>query len=181
MENTPEWEPIEFQATGFDQRSKAYRRQQNAYQAAPVDGQQLQQQPPSQPQPQPQSILQPQSQQLSQQPQRTLQGEQQGDRQSEQQGDRQAEQYGVRQEARSHSQYQELQRPLYVNSALRGAQPRRQREQAPQSQQWHPQTQTRPLATTYREITPFPQQPTHRISDRPPDLPHDLYKTLPPR
>jgi uncharacterized membrane protein YgcG len=39
----------------------------------------------------------------------------------------------------------------------------------------------RPPATAYREITPFPQQPTIGVLDRPPELPHDPYKTLPPR
>jgi hypothetical protein len=39
----------------------------------------------------------------------------------------------------------------------------------------------RPPATAYREITPFPQQPTIGVLDRPPRLPHDPYKTLPPR
>ncbi|PWO19952.1 flavin-binding monooxygenase protein, partial [Pyrenophora tritici-repentis] len=100
---------------------------------------------------------------------------------SQQQGDQQGEQYGVRQGVRSHSQYQELQRPLYVSNTLDGQQPRRQREQTTQPQQWYPQTQTRPPATAYREVTPFPQQPTNRVPDRPLGLPHDPYKTLPPR
>jgi len=43
------------------------------------------------------------------------------------------------------------------------------------------QTQTQPPATSYREVTPFPQQPANRVPDRPPDLSHDPYKTLPPR
>ncbi|KAF1360712.1 hypothetical protein EJ07DRAFT_85816, partial [Lizonia empirigonia] len=39
MENTPEWDPVEFQAMEFDQRSRAYKRQQNTKHAIPVTGQ----------------------------------------------------------------------------------------------------------------------------------------------
>ncbi|KAF2023535.1 hypothetical protein EK21DRAFT_105246 [Setomelanomma holmii] len=35
-ENSPEWDPAEFKATKFDERYKAYQRQQSAHQAAPV-------------------------------------------------------------------------------------------------------------------------------------------------
>ncbi|KAI1675845.1 PAT1 domain containing protein [Pyrenophora tritici-repentis] len=156
-ENAPEWDPAEFKAEKFDERSEAYQRQQNAHLAAPMDRQLPQPQPPPQ--------LQPQ-------PQRPSQGEQQGDQQGEQ--------YGVRQGVRSHSQYQELQRPLYVSNTLDGQQPRRQREQTTQPQHWHPQPQTqRPPTTAYREITPYPQQPIMGVPDRPPEPLHDPYKTLP--
>ncbi|KAI1521713.1 repeatdomain containing protein, partial [Pyrenophora tritici-repentis] len=144
-ENPPEWDPVEFKVTKFDERSEAYQRQQNSRQAAPADRQQ-----------------------------------QQDDRQGDQQDSRQGEQYRARQGVRSHPQYQELQQPPYAINAYAGPQPR-QTEQAMQPQQWYPQTQTRPPATAYREVTPFPQQPTNRVPDRPLGLPHDPYKTLPPR
>ncbi|KAF7451466.1 PAT1 domain containing protein [Pyrenophora tritici-repentis] len=144
-ENAPEWDPAEFKAEKFDERSEAYQRQQNAHLAAPIDRQA--QQPLQQTQP-----LEP----LQPQPQRPSQGEQ----------------YRVRQGVRSHPQYQELQQPPYAINAYAGPQPR-QTEQAMQPQQWYPQTQTRPPATAYREVTPFPQQPTNRVPDRPLGLPHD--------
>ncbi|KAF2025793.1 hypothetical protein EK21DRAFT_103653 [Setomelanomma holmii] len=50
-----------------------------------------------------------------------------------------------------------------------------------QSQQGRSQQQTRPPATAYREVTPFLQQPTNVVPGRLPELPHDLYKTLPLR
>ena len=150
-ENPPEWDPVEFQATKFDERSEAYKRQQSAHQVAPVDIQQPQPQPSQQPQPQ-------LPQQLPPQPQRPPQDE----RQCDQQNDRQREQYGVRQDVRSHSQYQQrLQTQI----------------QAPATTYRDPT----PLPHTYREVTPFPQQPTNRVPDRIPDPPHDPYKTLPPR
>ncbi|KAG9388347.1 hypothetical protein A1F94_001239 [Pyrenophora tritici-repentis] len=123
-ENAPEWDPAEFKAEKFDERSEAYQRQQNAHLAAPIDRQA--QQPLQQTQP-----LEP----LQPQPQRPSQGEQ----------------YRVRQGVRSHPQYQELQQPPYAINAYAGPQPR-QTEQAMQPQQWYPQTQTRPPATAYREI-----------------------------
>ncbi|KAG9377808.1 hypothetical protein A1F94_012211 [Pyrenophora tritici-repentis] len=126
-ENAPEWDPAEFKAEKFDERSEAYQRQQNAHLAAPIDRQA--QQPLQQTQP-----LEP----LQPQPQRPSQGEQ----------------YRVRQGVRSHPQYQELQQPPYAINAYAGPQPR-QTEQAMQPQQWYPQTQTRPPATAYREVTPF--------------------------
>ncbi|KAI1675580.1 hypothetical protein L13192_02327 [Pyrenophora tritici-repentis] len=93
-ENAPEWDPAEFKAEKFDERSEAYQRQQNSRQAAPADRQQVQPRE-QQPQAPPQSQLQPQSQLLPQL-QRPLPGEQQGDRrgnrQSEQQDDRQGDQ-----------------------------------------------------------------------------------------
>ncbi|KAI1675954.1 hypothetical protein L13192_02701 [Pyrenophora tritici-repentis] len=146
---------------------------------APADRQQLQ---PLEQQPQapPQSQLQP-LEQLLPQLQRPLPGEQQDDRQGDQQDSRQGEQYGARQGVRSHPQYQELQQPPYAINAYTGPQPRRQTEQAMRPQQWYPQTQTRPPATAYREVTTFPQQPTNRVPNRPLSLPHNLYKTLPPR
>ncbi|KAK1916808.1 hypothetical protein P3342_004363 [Pyrenophora teres f. teres] len=64
--------------------------------------------------------------------------------------------------------------------ALGGRQPRQQWAQGDRSQSWRPQTQ-RPPTTAYREITPFPQQPIMGVPDRPPELPYDPYKTLPPR
>ncbi|KAF7567022.1 DUF1421 multi-domain protein [Pyrenophora tritici-repentis] len=137
-ENAPEWDPAEFKAEKFDERSEAYQRQQNAHLAAPIDRQA--QQPLQQTQP-----LEP----LQPQPQRPSQGEQ----------------YRVRQGVRSHPQYQELQQPPYAINAYAGPQPR-QTEQAMQPQQWYPQTQTRP------------QRPH---TARPLGLPHDPYKTLPPR
>ncbi|KAF7574817.1 DUF1421 multi-domain protein [Pyrenophora tritici-repentis] len=113
-ENAPEWDPAEFKAEKFDERSEAYQRQQNAHLAAPIDRQA--QQPLQQTQP-----LEP----LQPQPQRPSQGEQ----------------YRVRQGVRSHPQYQELQQPPYAINAYAGPQPR-QTEQAMQPQQWYPQAQT---------------------------------------
>ncbi|KAG9388974.1 hypothetical protein A1F94_001867 [Pyrenophora tritici-repentis] len=58
-ENAPEWDPAEFKAEKFDERSEAYQRQQNAHLAAPIDRQaqqplqQTQPLEPLQPQPQP--------------------------------------------------------------------------------------------------------------------------------
>ena len=79
-ENPPEWDPVEFKVTKFDERSEAYQRQQNAHLVAPMDRQA--QQPLQQTQ-----LLQPLQPQL----QRPLPGEQQGNqrgnRQSEQQDD----------------------------------------------------------------------------------------------
>ncbi|KAI2482480.1 hypothetical protein Ptr902_06861 [Pyrenophora tritici-repentis] len=49
-ENPPEWDPVEFKNAKFDERSEAYQRQKNAHQAAPVDRQLSQPQPPPQPQ-----------------------------------------------------------------------------------------------------------------------------------
>ena len=148
-ENAPEWDLVEFKAEKFDERSEAYKRQQNAQQATPMDIQQ--------PQLPPQPLQQPQPQ-LPPQPQRPPQDERQGD----QTNDRQGEQYGVRQGVRSHSQYQQRQQTQIQTPATTYRDPT-------------------PLPHTYREVTPFPQQPANRVPDRLPDLPHDPYKTLPPR
>ena len=160
MDDIPEWDPAEFQAMTFDHRSKAYQRQQNARQVAPVAERRPSQTilPPHTQAPQ----TQPQTQQPLQQP---LQEQEQLQPRLQPQQPEQGERYGVRQDVRSHSQPQEPQQRL--------------------------QTQTRPLATTYREVTPypqtyrevtpFPQQPINRVPARPPDPPHDPYKTLPPR
>ncbi|KAI1684611.1 hypothetical protein KJE20_04895 [Pyrenophora tritici-repentis] len=120
-ENAPEWDPAEFKAEKFDERSEAYQRQQNAHLAAPIDRQA--QQPLQQTQP-----LEP----LQPQPQRPSQGEQ----------------YRVRQGVRSHPQYQELQQPPYAINAYAGPQPR-QTEQAMQPQQCDriPRGDTFPSAT----------------------------------
>ncbi|KAF7575713.1 hypothetical protein PtrM4_073370 [Pyrenophora tritici-repentis] len=68
-----------------------------------------------------------------------------------------------------------------MSGTLEGPQHRQLWEQAAQPQQGRAQLQTRPPATAYREVTPFPQQPTNRVPNRPPELPYDPYKTLPPR
>jgi hypothetical protein len=168
-ENPPEWDHAEFQATDFDTRSKAYKRQQDPQHAVPAAERQLPQDVlPShtqEPQPQPQP-----------QPQWHSQGLQQGDQQGDRQGNRQGNQHGVRQGVRSHSQFEELQQPVYMSRETRGHQPRQQWEQSRQSQQ-----ETQLPVTAYREVTPFPQQPINRAPDRPPDLYYDPYKTLPPR
>ncbi|KAF2023536.1 hypothetical protein EK21DRAFT_118683, partial [Setomelanomma holmii] len=88
--------------------------------------------------------------------QRPSQDKQLGDQPDEQYRMRQAEQYGVRQDVQSHSY-------------------------PPQEPQWHTRTQRRPPATAYCKVTLFPQQPTSRVPDRPPNLPHNPYKTLPPQ
>ncbi|KAF1974006.1 hypothetical protein BU23DRAFT_567798 [Bimuria novae-zelandiae CBS 107.79] len=44
LENTPEWDPVEFKAIIFDQRSRAYKRQQNAKQTPLIAKQQQLQQ-----------------------------------------------------------------------------------------------------------------------------------------
>jgi hypothetical protein len=74
-----------------------------------------------------------------------------------------------------------------MSGALGVHQPQQQWAKGDQSLSWRPQTyiqpqaHVRPPATAYREITLFPQQPITGVLDRPPELPHDPYKTLPPR
>ncbi|KAF1831689.1 hypothetical protein BDW02DRAFT_605783 [Decorospora gaudefroyi] len=161
----------------FNHQSRAYERQQNTQRIAPV-AEQPQQAGPLASTRQAQSRMQPPPQPPPQ-PQRMSQGEQPGDQQDNRQDDRQGEPDRVGQGVRSHSQYQELQQPLYRSNAPRATQPWQQTKQAMQLQQGQPQA--RPPATAYREVTPFPQQPTNRVPDRPPSLPHNPYKTLPPR
>jgi hypothetical protein len=52
MENSPEWDPAEFEAMEFDHRSKAYERQQNTHRIAPAAEQNTQQINPTVEQPQ---------------------------------------------------------------------------------------------------------------------------------
>ncbi|CAE7221385.1 hypothetical protein PTTW11_11413 [Pyrenophora teres f. teres] len=161
MDDIPKWDPAEFQAMTFDHRSKAYQRQNNARRITPTTEQ------PHQPGPtaaarQPQQDSLPVPQDLQQ-----------------------AEQYEARQSARSQEPppvHQNTVAPesQYMSGALGGRQPRQQWAQGDRSQSWRPQTQ-RPPTTAYREITPFPQQPIMGVPDRPPELPYDPYKTLPPR
>ena len=166
MEVTPEWDHAEFQAMEFDNRSKAYRRRQNAQQTGPATRQQ-----PMQPNP-PTDATAPQLQQQSY-------------------GLHREEPQGLRQEIQSRYQtleprpqrYQNRdgQQSPYMSGADGEPQPRQQWEQGTHPQSWHPQAQTRPSATIYREVTPFPQRPANSLPIRIPDMSYDPYKTLPPR
>jgi hypothetical protein len=57
MENSPEWDPVEFKAMEFDHRSRAYKRQQNTQQIAPAAEQNTQRTAPTAEQPQQASPL----------------------------------------------------------------------------------------------------------------------------
>ncbi|KAF1936906.1 hypothetical protein EJ02DRAFT_447775 [Clathrospora elynae] len=173
-ENALEWDPAEFQSMDFDSRSKAYKQQQNAPRIDYVP----EQQPP---QPAPLAGTQPPQLQL-QQPQQPQQDLQQG----EQRGA--GEDIQGRFQNHGH-QNADSQQPPHVSSLFEGPQPQQQWEQHVPSRSWHlqpqpqpqPQLQARPPATAYCKVTPFPQQPTSGVPFRPPALPHNPYKTLPPR
>ncbi|KAK1914047.1 hypothetical protein P3342_007293 [Pyrenophora teres f. teres] len=163
----------------FDHRSKAYQRQNNARRITPMTEQPHQPGPTAaarQPQQDslPVATRQPLAHTLPPPPVWQVPQDLQ-----------QAEQYEARQSARSQEPppvHQNTVAPesQYMSGALGGRQPRQQWAQGDRSQSWRPQTQ-RPPTTAYREITPFPQQPIMGVPDRPPELPYDPYKTLPPR
>jgi hypothetical protein len=123
MENLPEWDPAEFQAMEFDNRSKAYKRQQNAQRTVPTTRQQsLQPNPPA-------GEQEPQSQQQSQ----DVQPEEPHEvRQGIQSRSQTLEPHPVYQTMESRTQtYQntEGQQPPYISGALEEPQSRQQEEQ----------------------------------------------------
>jgi hypothetical protein len=160
----------------FDHWSRAYKRQQNTQQIAPAAEQNTQRIAPTAEQPQQASPLagtrQPQSYMQPPPLRQVSQDLQQGEQYEARQGARSQEPQPVRQNTVAPES-------PYMSGALGGHQPQQQWAQGDRSQPW--QTHMRPPATAYREITPFPQQPTISVLDRPPELPHDPYKTLPPR
>ncbi|KAF2744305.1 hypothetical protein M011DRAFT_470717, partial [Sporormia fimetaria CBS 119925] len=184
IEDPLPWDPVEFQAMDFDQRSKAYRRQQKHQRIEdPVD------QPDQQRTSSSAGTELLQRQHPQPEPERKASGNQQdelngaGPNVQSQSQSREQPQAAHQKDALQQPGHQNCkgQQPPYMSGAREGLQVQHQWEEDTQSRQYlQPQTMPQP-ATAYRQGTPFPHQSIIGVPNRPPDHVHDPFRTLPPR